>query len=65
MTEKICKKMQNKIEILEKQSKKNGIEKEIPRVLWLKEDLKLMKVACKEDECPQPRCKTMLKRHDL
>jgi len=65
MTDKICTKIQNKIDLLKKESIKAGITKEIPRVLWLKEDLKLMKVACKEDECPQPRCETMLKRHDL
>lgn len=57
--------MQNKIDLLKKESIKAGITKEIPRVVWLKEDLKLMKVACKEDECPQPRCESMQKRHDL
>lgn len=65
MTEKLCKKMQDKIDILRKESKKAGITKEIPRVMWLKEDLRIMKKICKEDECPQEKCETIAKRHSL
>lgn len=62
-TEKICDKIQEKIDALDKQSKKAGIQKDIPRVLWLKEDLKIMKKSCKEDNCPQSICERMEKRH--
>jgi hypothetical protein len=55
--------MKNKINTLTKQSRKAGIEKEIPRVLWIKEDLKIMKKNCKEDECPQKICVDLAKRH--
>jgi len=60
---KICEKIQGKIDKLEKESKKNGIQSDIPRVLWLKEDLKIMKKSCKEDNCPVAICEKMQKRH--
>ncbi len=63
MTEKLCEKMKDKMNILIKESRKAGIEKEIPRVLWIKEDLKLMKQNCKEEECPQKICVDLAKRH--
>ena len=53
MEKKICEKIQTKINTLSEKSRKAGIEKDIPRVAWLKEDLKLMKKTCKEVNCPQ------------
>jgi len=60
---KICERIQEKINTLEKGSRKAGIQKDIPRVAWLKEDLKIMKKTCKEDNCPQSICNVMEKRH--
>jgi len=63
MTKKVCEQIQEKINTLSEKSRKAGIEKDIPRVAWLKEDLKLMKKTCKGANCPQSICEVVGKRH--
>jgi len=60
---KICERIQEKIDTLQKESRKQGITKDIPRVAWLKEDLKLMKKTCNGKNCPQLICEKIEKRH--
>ncbi len=52
---KICENLQEKLKRLEKKS--NSVIKNKTFCKWIKEDLDIIKVYCKKEECPTKQCK--------